>query len=193
MLSEHRARFENIYNEYSGLILAYAARRTSSAEDAADVVAETFAVAWRRFDKVPRGEEARPWLYAVARRVLANQARGARRRTWLNDRVIAEFARSLSYSDQTGDGGETARISAAFTALSDADRELLTLVGWDDLDREDIATVLGCSVATVRVRLHRARSRFESSLLAQGMKRDEVTGHGSKRGATALRDPEDAS
>jgi RNA polymerase sigma-70 factor (ECF subfamily) len=35
------------------------------AEDAADVVAETFLVAWRRLDSVPGGDEARLWLYAV--------------------------------------------------------------------------------------------------------------------------------
>ncbi len=60
-----RSRFEQVYDDYSGLILAYAARRTHDAEDAADVTAETFMVAWRRIDAVPPGDEARPWLWAV--------------------------------------------------------------------------------------------------------------------------------
>lgn len=45
-------------------------------KDAADAVAETFLVAWRRLPEVPSGEEARPWLYGVARRTLANQRLG---------------------------------------------------------------------------------------------------------------------
>jgi DNA-directed RNA polymerase specialized sigma24 family protein len=50
------------------------------------VIAETFLTAWRRLDDVPAGDEARLWLYGVARRMLANQRRGARRRSSLADR-----------------------------------------------------------------------------------------------------------
>ena len=68
-------------------MLAYVLRRVERAEDAGDVVAETFLVAWRRMDKVPAGDEARLWLYGVARRQLANQRRGELRRSRLADRL----------------------------------------------------------------------------------------------------------
>jgi DNA-directed RNA polymerase specialized sigma24 family protein len=41
------------------------------------VVAETFAIAWRRVDAIPAGDQARLWLYGVARNVLAEHRRGA--------------------------------------------------------------------------------------------------------------------
>src|SRR3954452_6184076 len=73
------ARFRRLYKEHGREILAYALRRADGAEDAADVVAETFLVAWRRLEDVPPGAQARLWLYGVARRALAHQRRGGRR------------------------------------------------------------------------------------------------------------------
>ena len=73
-------RFGRLYRDQGRAILAYALRRVEDQEDAADVVAETFLVAWRRLGEVPIGDGARLWLYAVARRVIANLDRiaGAR-------------------------------------------------------------------------------------------------------------------
>jgi DNA-directed RNA polymerase specialized sigma24 family protein len=51
------------------------------AQSTQDVAAETFQVAWRRLEAVPF--DAAPWLYAVARRVLANERRAASRRAAL--------------------------------------------------------------------------------------------------------------
>jgi RNA polymerase sigma-70 factor (ECF subfamily) len=192
MLTDRRARFEEIYREYSGLILSYAARRTN-VDDAADVVAETFAVAWRRLDDVPAGEEARPWLYGVARRVLANQRRGLERRRRLHDRLQAELTEAV-----VGDGSfvddqpDLVLVAEALAQLSDGDRELLTLLAWDGLSRDDIAAMLECSPTTVRVRLHRARKRLVRRLAVLGVKRGAGAGHGSSRGAAALPDLEEA-
>ena len=59
--------------------MRYALRRTD-AESARDVVAETFLIAWRRLSAVPADpDQVTPWLYGVARRVLANAERSRRR------------------------------------------------------------------------------------------------------------------
>lgn len=68
-------RFRVLYAAHLNAILGYALRRVAAPEDAADVVAETFLIAWRRCADVPPGGEARLWLYGVARRVLANHVR----------------------------------------------------------------------------------------------------------------------
>ncbi len=191
-MTDNRQRFEEIYDAYSGLILAYAARRTGNAADAADVVAETFTVAWRRLEDVPPGEQARPWLYGVARRVLANHHRGIQRRRRLDERATAEFARSMEVEPADLDGPDAGRISAALGDLSVADRELLTLVGWDGLDPAEIAAMLGTSAATVRVRLHRARKRFARLLDTERVQRSTTTGHEPGRWAPARPDQKDA-
>lgn len=159
-----QARFEAVYAANHVSVLGYALRRTASPDDAADVLAETFLTAWRRFDELPDGDEARLWLYGVARRVLANYYRGERRRTALADRLRGELAHSYLPSELTG---ERARIATALRALPEQDRELLTLAAWEDLDYGQIAVVLGCSRNAVRIRLHRARQRLARELTDQ--------------------------
>ena len=190
MMPDRQTRFEEVYDAYSGLILAYAARRTPNVHDAYDIVSETFAVAWRRLDDMPPGEAARPWLYAVARRVLANHRRSTGRRGRLDLKVANTF--ELFMEDSPSAEEISPHIAEAFSKLSAKDREILTLVGWDELDHEEIAVVLGCSRATVRVRLHRARNRFATLLDLAGMKRPTQSGHVAPRWATAHLDPEDS-
>jgi RNA polymerase sigma-70 factor (ECF subfamily) len=55
-------------------------------------------------------------------------------------------------------------LTSALAQLSDGDRELLRLAYWDDLSRQDLATVLGISVGAVDTRLHRARQRLRAHL-----------------------------
>jgi RNA polymerase sigma-70 factor (ECF subfamily) len=164
---DRRARFERLYDRASLQVLGYALRRAGSPEDAADVVAETFLIAWRRLDEVPDGDEGRLWLYGVARRVLANQRRGRQRRERLEARLRDEVA-VVSAPALAGRPAPDSAVMAALARLDEADRELLTLVAWENLDRDQLATMLGCSRATVRVRLHRARHRFARLLGEEG-------------------------
>src|SRR5438105_12227781 len=86
-----RQRFEAAYRELYQPICGYTLRRVRQPEDAAEVIAETFATLWRRLDSCPPGDELRPWLYGVARRVIANQRRGERRRSALGERLVTSF------------------------------------------------------------------------------------------------------
>src|SRR6266567_1570863 len=161
---ERRRRFEAIYTVNCGPILGYALRRTGNGDDAADVVAQTFLTAWRRLDDVPADEGARLWLYGVARRVLANHHRGQRRKSELAERLRLDLAVTYQEPEYTG---QLVGLAAAFQSLTGADRELLALVAWEGLDHAEIASVLGCSRNAVRIRLHRARSRFAAALSRQ--------------------------
>jgi len=49
-------------------------------------------------------------------------------------------------------------------ARDEADREVLLLVGWEQLSLRDAAAAFGCSETTFRVRLHRARKRLRRLL-----------------------------
>lgn len=148
-------RFAALFDSTYQALLGYAVRRVADPEDAADVVAEAYLVAWRRLDDVPAGAEARPWLFGVARNVLANYYRGERRRT-----VLAARLRETLRTDAPEPAVELTAIGVAMARLSGDDRELLRLVAWEGLARDEIAMVLRVPRATVRVRLHRARRRL---------------------------------
>ncbi|TDC67701.1 sigma-70 family RNA polymerase sigma factor [Actinomadura sp. GC306] len=157
-MDDREARFEAMYAATYEPILGYVLRRCSSPDDAADIVAETFTIAWRRLDEIPAGDRARLWLYGVARRVLANHWRGEARRRRRTTSLREEIA------SVDADPVEASAIAEAFGGLSDDDRELLGLVAWEGLDHAAIAAVLGCSAGAARVRLHRARKRFSRAL-----------------------------
>jgi len=157
------ARFAALYTDHARDVLAYAVRRTVSAEDAADVVAETFLVAWRRGSDVPDGDGARLWLYGVARRTLANQRRGERRRTRLAARMRAELPAVLAAALPTPTPADDA-VLEAIAALRESDREVVLLSAWEGLSPTQIAEVLAISPLAVRSRLHRARARVQEQL-----------------------------
>ena len=156
-----RARFEALYAAWQKSIVGYVLRRVTRPEDGADVIAETFLVAWRRLDEVPDGDEGRLWLYGVARRALANQRRGERRRTALAERLRSELATVSAVSEPETRLGE---LASALAGLAERDRELLRLEGWEGLDAAQIAAVLGISPNAARIRLHRARRRLADRL-----------------------------
>lgn len=161
-LPDCRERFELLYDELYAPISGYVMRRVANPEDAAEAIAETFATLWRRVDSCPAGDDARPWVFGVARRVLANQRRGERRRSDLADRLLADVDPTATASPLVA--GFDGRIARAFAALSEADREVVALLAWEGLTREELAIVLGVSRAVVRLRVHRARRRFAAAL-----------------------------
>jgi RNA polymerase sigma-70 factor (ECF subfamily) len=128
----------------------------------ADLTAEVFLVAWRRWVQVP-GDRVLPWLYGVARNVLANEVRGELRHRRLVDRVAA-LSPPLVEADHADEVSERAAVAAAFDRLGEADREVLRLVVWERLSTADAARVLGCSTAAFAMRLARARRRLRAAL-----------------------------
>ncbi|HEY9333652.1 MAG TPA: sigma-70 family RNA polymerase sigma factor [Kribbella sp.] len=158
-----RERFEQVFATHRDAVLGYLRRRTDSGHDAADLLADTFLVAWRRLDDVPLAPQTRPWLYGVARRLLANHRRGEGRRHALATKLRNELSETPPDHQPLQDDTPAAR---AFRALPEQDRELLSLVAWEELDTAQLATVLGISRNAVRIRLHRARKRFAKLLTA---------------------------
>lgn len=154
--------YRRLYDDNVRAILGYALRRTTSAEDAADVTAETMLVAWRRLHELPPDDEARLWLYGVARRVLANHRRGDERRERLGSRLREQLATSLP--DHADGVADRVGVRGALSRLSRSDRELLELTAWEDLEPRDVAVVLGIPARTVRTRLSRARARLRDEL-----------------------------
>lgn len=161
-VAERRKGFEAVYRELYAPICGYVLRRVSHPEDAAEAIAETFATLWRRFDRCPQGHELRPWLFGVARRVVANHRRGERRRSALGERLAESLDKSAFEEIQAAE--ETSELARAFATLSESDRELLSLLAWEGLTTEELAVALGTSRAAVRLRLHRARRRLLAAL-----------------------------
>lgn len=146
--------FERLYAEHREAILRYCLRRTSR-DDAAEAASETFVIAWRRRDAIPIGYEL-PWLYGVARNVLAGQYRSNRRRMAAIRRLPRQLETPDDPEGQVVRNEEAREVVAAIERLTPEDRELIRLAGWEQLERCEIAIALGCSPNAVTKRLGRA-------------------------------------
>jgi RNA polymerase sigma factor (sigma-70 family) len=163
---DRQDRFDAIFQATRRDLLAYALRRTRSPEDAADALAETYLIAWRKLDSIPRGEEARLWLYGVARNVLR---RGVAREQALNA-TVERLAQDIHDGEAIALDAQDAlppALKAAVRALPERQREVLFLTAWEGLTPREIAVVTRTPVNLVRVRLHRARAHLRRALPAR--------------------------
>jgi len=151
-----RKWFRSLFHENYGPLLAYARRRVDSVTSD-DVVAETLLVAWRRRDAAPSGQE-RPWLYGIARNVIRNSARSARRQQAFHETLRGLVQQKPYEADAVDEQAEVMR--SALYGLSEDDREILMLVTWEGLSYADVGRVLDISANAVGIRVHRARKRL---------------------------------
>lgn len=157
-------RFEQIFDRHAQAVLAYCARRTETSH-AHDLTSQVFTVAWRRIDDLPDGEEALPWLYGVAAKVLANHRRATARFTRLVTKVSGLAMRhDPGPESQVVRNEEDREVREALASLSRIDREVIMLVAWEDLTRQQVAVALECSQEAAKKRYQRALKRLERRL-----------------------------
>jgi RNA polymerase sigma factor (sigma-70 family) len=148
---------EALFVAHASAVYRYARSRLPAAE-AEDVVAEVFAIAWRK-GELP--DNPRAWLLGVARRVMANQVRAQHRRDALVERVRAHPL--PAGQDGVRLVGELDELRRALVLLRPADREVIALLAAAELSTAEVAQVLGCTTATAATRVHRARRRLRAA------------------------------
>jgi RNA polymerase sigma-70 factor, ECF subfamily len=162
-LSEPEAieHFTDLYLRHYRQVYAYAVSRAGR-DLAEEVASEVFLITWRRLADVP--VPALPWLLAVTRNVVIDQFRAAARRQSVAELEAWTFEARATATDVADQVAERLIVLTALAQLSEADRELLTLIAWQGLPPRHAAQVVGCSTPTLFVRLHRARRRLAHAM-----------------------------
>lgn len=171
------AEFAAAFDQCAPLVLRFAWRRLGDESAAWDVVSDTFTSAWRNWSRRPASGTMLPWLYAIAGHAIKDHARAARRRQRLAVKLTSA-GQGAQVPDPADEVVLSQSIVMAMAKLSQADREVLRLVGWEHLDdAQTLGSVLGVPPGTARVRVHRARQRLRAVLAEQagpGPRRDQV-------------------
>ncbi len=162
--------FATFFRRHASSITLYAVRRCRDSEDVGDLVAETFLVALQAAGRyIPETDTALPWLFGIARRVLAKQRRrsaGARR--LLIKSSNSHFHFTASEEDAVASAIDAASqrpaLEAGLARLSSGEREVIELVAYDGLSPAEVAEVLRLSPNAARLRLSRARRHLRQSL-----------------------------
>lgn len=159
--------FVALYDRYVAQLYRYAHRRLGP-DSAEDAVADTFAAAFARRDRYNLArEDARPWLFGILTKKLADYRRREEMRyralAHTRDNVAGDSLAEQVSADVTAQAAR-GPLGTALARLSTADRDVLLLVAWGDLSYEETARALGIPVGTVRSRLNRARRKVRQAL-----------------------------
>lgn len=153
------ARFVELYDRYYGKLVSYCRRRTTP-DQVDDAVAETFLIAWRRIEDVPRSDEALPWLFAIAFRVIGHQYRTSSRQKRLSKKLMG-----LGVDSTPNEGEEivvidheSRQVIEALSRLRHRDQEILRLSVWEQFTHAEMGLVLGISEEAAKKRFARART-----------------------------------
>jgi len=153
-------RFDALYRTHADAIRGYCLRRLE-AQDAFDAAADVFVVVWQRLEKCPAGDEAKLWIYGIARNIVAN-----RRRKSARSHILIERAALNTPGFDPGPEpvvvrhSEYEELDAALIKLPDKYREVLILAEWDGLDRESIAALEGVTRNAIDKRISRAYEKL---------------------------------
>lgn len=155
-------------------LLAYLERRIVPRADAADVLSETFIVAWNKAGKAPSDEiGGRMWLFTIARNMLLNARRTTRRRLAATDRLRRVLERSPAGTDVS----DAMAVRDAVQQLPADLRELIELVHWDGFSLVEAARITGISASTARSRYATAKGRLRTALVLEP--RPQLRPHGA--------------
>jgi RNA polymerase sigma factor (sigma-70 family) len=161
--------FDEVFAAEFEPLHGYISRRLGgSASD--DLTAETFAVAYRRWEDLDPTRPVRPWLYGIASNLMRHQWRKERRmlRAYARSRVDPVLAEEETSLDRLDGKAERFALSAALAELRREEREVLLLHAWAGLSDAEIADALALPAGTVKSRLSRARDHMRNCLAAIG-------------------------
>ena len=127
-----------------------------------DLASEIFEIAWRKRDSCPEGFEL-AWLYKIAGFVVSNHRKKLSRRA-ITVPLLDHDRSAPSAEDVALDGSSVAQ---AFDELSAKDRQVLSLLVFEQLSIKEIAVVLGTTENNTSQRLKRARERLANNLKQQ--------------------------
>ncbi|MGP4102715.1 RNA polymerase sigma factor [Nonomuraea sp. KM90] len=156
--------FAVLFDRHAPLLHRYVARRLGPAE-AEDVVADAFLAAFQHRAEYDRTRtDARPWLYGITSNLIGKRRRAetALYRAYIRSGVHPAVATAVE------DGVNTLAVNRplarALLALKPADRDVLLLVAWAELNYREVAEALAIPAGTVASRLNRARLQIREAL-----------------------------
>ena len=152
--------FEELFGRYAPLLLGVMTRQVASAEDARDLVQQTFLQVHRaRLDFDPRAK-FRPWVFTIGFNMCRQlgRSRSRRRESPSNDASQSERTAPIGDLDAAHD------VRAALAQIPADYREAIVLHWYEGLSFEEASVVVGASVTALKLRAHRGYKMLRALL-----------------------------
>jgi len=141
-----------LFERYHAPLYNFYAKLTGDRALSEDLVQEVFLRILRHRQTFRAGTPFRAWIYQIARNARIDNFRKSRPQVPFEP----EMAPTVAPSDPAQQQQESELLHRALMELPEEKRELLVLCRFQELPYEDVARLVGCGVATVKVRIHRA-------------------------------------
>jgi RNA polymerase sigma-70 factor, ECF subfamily len=155
-MEPREAGFQHIYKRYAADVYRFSYWLCGNADDAKDITSETFVRIWTS-ESETRLETVKAYLFTIARNLYLHQQRNKHRHVSLTEQIADTTPLSEGNPDACA---ELERAMAAIRTLPEAERTVLLLRVQGELSYEEIATVTGLPISTVKITLFRARKKL---------------------------------
>ena len=169
----------DLYKTHAATVGRWATRLGGPGIDAEDVVHEVFLVAQRRLGEFRGEADPATWLFRTTDLIVRAHRRKARLRAWLRQSVADEYggaqagSPAISPVEDLIERQRARNVYRALEGLDDKYRSVFVLFELEGLSGDEIAALTGIKIATVWVRLHRARERFVRRIQALALREGE--------------------
>jgi RNA polymerase sigma-70 factor (ECF subfamily) len=164
---EQRAFIESALDRYGKATYSYALRLTRNEADAWDLTQEAFLRAMRAWTSFRPGTSFLSWIYRIVTNLYRDELRRRKGRYMEElpaDNAPQEFGGEKPLAtDPIGRYMEeqlSSPVERALAQLSPDQRAVVILADIEEYSYQEIAEIVGCSIGTVRSRLHRARNQL---------------------------------
>lgn len=166
---EQRAFLERAIEEHGKATYNFAYRLTRNEQDARDLTQEAFIRVMRAWHSFVPGTSFISWIYRIVTNLHRDELRrrkGRYEEEIPEDNAPQEFGGERPLAEEPIERYVEEQLSEpvarALDALSPDQRNVLVLADIEDYSYQEIAEIVGCSIGTVRSRLHRARHQLRA-------------------------------
>jgi len=169
----------DLYKMHAATVARWATRLGGLGIDVEDVVHEVFLVAHRRLGEFRGQADPATWLFRTTDLIVRAHRRKARLRALLSRSVADEFdsaqagSSAISPVEDLIERQRARNVYRALDSLPEKYRSVFVLFELEGLSGDEIAALTGIKIATVWVRLHRARERFVRRINALALREED--------------------
>ena len=172
---EKQQKFENETVPHQDALYNYALKIARNADDAQDLLQETYYKAYKNYHQFENGTNSKAWMFMILKNTFINNYRKLKREPAKLDYDEIEDIYEIIKSDQAKDNNLDLdfynnllddELSEALSKIPSKMREVFLLCDLEGYTYEEIAEITEIPIGTVRSRLHRARKLLQDELFA---------------------------
>ncbi|MFD4840257.1 RNA polymerase sigma factor [Achromobacter sp. NPDC058515] len=166
----------DLVRDHSSRLQRFIIKHIGNSTEAEDLAQQAFVEAARSYRSFRGESQLSSWLYGIALNLVRNHLSRApeRRHDFVSDSVLQDHASSDLSPDRVLEQNQTmALLQESLDELPENMRDILLMVGLDDISYEEAAALLTVPIGTVRSRLSRARAALRDKMAQKGLRLDD--------------------